>query len=187
MSSSSFTRPFVTLLLILVVLGAIFGLVTFIRGNNGPDNSLANGTQVDLYFSHSEGDDIVLVPSPRILKNNLKGEALLEWTTEALLHGPDKKDSLAGLYSEIPKGTRLIDITQGEDGWRLNLSGQFTSGGGANSMQLRLAELSKTVEALELQQAVILVVEGRKVSLLGGEGVEVTGGKLSPGTEELKQ
>lgn len=171
------TRSFVTLLLVLIGFGAIFGIATLLMNPNHPNN-VPDG-RIALYFSHSEGDTITLVPTHRDIPKDL-GPALLDVTTQKFLKGPNNEESVAGLYSEIPKGTRLIDTTEHEDGIHLNLSKQFSSGGGSNSMRQRLAELSATVKALKLNKTVTLYVEGLPVNVLGSEGLEVPGAKLFP-------
>lgn len=94
--------------------------------------------------------------------------------TQLLSH---KINSQTKAPSEIPEGTKVLDIKQtgnpNQKAYRINLNEAFTSGGGSYSMQKRLEELTQTVASLKLEAPVYLDIEGKELRLLGGEGLEV--------------
>ncbi|MDX1976986.1 MAG: GerMN domain-containing protein [Pseudanabaenaceae cyanobacterium bins.68] len=77
------------------------------------------------------------------------------------------------LYSEVPPKTKLLDLSLSGQEIRLNLSQEFTGGGGSASMTRRLAQVLYTATSLDPQAKVFLLVEGKPLQNLGGEGVEV--------------
>lgn len=94
---------------------------------------------------------------------------------ESLLAGPIAEDEALGLSTSIPEGTTLrgIDIAGGIA--TVDLSEEFTSGGGSLSMQTRLAQVVYTVTQFPTVEEVELLVEGSVLEALGGEGVLVEG------------
>lgn len=182
MSSPSSPKLLSWLVVLAVGVGLFFVIQFFM--NNASNSDPYSGGTVQLYFSHSEGERVALVGSPRALREDMATETILEQVVNALLKGPNHEESVGGLYSEIPKGTRLIDVTKTSEGYLLNVSTQFASGGGANSMQQRLAELSQTVQALNLEVPVTLAIEGKMINMLGGEGLEVPTAQLAGGEKE---
>ena len=55
----------------------------------------------------------------------------------------------------------------------MNLSKEFASGGGSNSIKQRMDQVTKTVLAVEKSKPVFIDVEGKKLEILGGEGLEI--------------
>lgn len=92
----------------------------------------------------------------------------------ALLAGPTAEDRAAGLSSAIPSGTTLrgLDIAGGVA--TVDLSSQFASGGGSLSMQARVAQVVHTLTQFPTVDAVRFELDGRPVTALGGEGVDVS-------------
>jgi spore germination protein GerM len=128
--------------------------------------------EVTIYFSKSRGSDIVTEGVTRDLPEKFYGEPV-EFAVEQLLRGPTSMEANKGFFSEIPKGTKLLGVKEKGNGLRINLSEQFSAGGGSSSMQQRVAELSKTVQAAEKDKPVYLDVNGQELQVLGGEGIEV--------------
>ncbi len=75
--------------------------------------------------------------------------------------------------STIPAGTKLLDSTIKEDGLHINLSKEFTAGGGSTSMQGRIAQVLYTATSRNPDMPVWIGVEGKQLEALGGEGVEI--------------
>jgi spore germination protein GerM len=97
----------------------------------------------------------------------------LKDTVAELLKGPTDKEASSGISSEIPKDTSVIDVKDSADGIELNLSKQFASDGGIDSIQTRLEQLRRTVSQCEHVKSVYLDVDGNRLSEAGGEGLEV--------------
>ena len=92
---------------------------------------------------------------------------------EELLKGPNHEESVQGYYSEIPKGTRLLGVTEENGQVHINLSRQFVTGGGSNSQKQRAEELKRTILGMANGIEVMVEIEGEKLSALLGEGLEI--------------
>lgn len=76
--------------------------------------------------------------------------------------------------STIPRQTRLLDLHIGEDGVHVDLSKEFTQGGGSSSMIYRVAQVLYTATSIDPQTPVFLSIEGQPLNQdypLGGEGL----------------
>lgn len=76
--------------------------------------------------------------------------------------------------STIPNQTRLLDLDISEDGIHVNLSQEFTQGGGSSSMIYRVAQVLYTATSIDPQTPVFLSIEGQPLNKdypLGGEGL----------------
>lgn len=132
--------------------------------------------EVVVFFSKSNGSETVTEGVVRPIPEENRSEISqnpLQYTITQLLIGPSEQESTQGFFSEIPKGTRLLSVANRDNTIRINLSQQFSSGGGSNSMQQRLAELTQTVLAVEKVKPVYVDIEGQELQVLGGEGVMV--------------
>lgn len=74
----------------------------------------------------------------------------------------------------IPPQTRLLNLDISEDGVYVDLSPEFTKGGGSSSMIYRVAQILYTASSIDPQTPVFLSIEGRPLNdnfPLGGEGL----------------
>lgn len=88
-----------------------------------------------------------------------------------LLAGPTPAESAAGLATAVPTGTRLIGLDISGRIATVDLSGAFATGGGSMSMVGRLAQVTFTLTQFPTVGGVVFRVDGRPVSVLGGEGI----------------
>jgi spore germination protein GerM len=124
---------------------------------------------VQVYWLDANAQTVKLAPSAVAVENKATARpgAVLETAFEQLLSQP-KSDTQA---SSIPEGTRLLGVSQQSDGVRVNLSGDFTEGGGTMSMTGRVAQVLYTATTLNPSAKVWLEVEGKPLEVLGGEGL----------------
>lgn len=138
------------------------------------DISFGKSKPVRVYFTKSRSpDDIYFVTVVRRIApdENYYSAALRE-----LFLGPNKAEEFKGIMTEIPIGTRLIDVTENpeEDEVLVNLSSQYLTGGGSATMQLRYLQLYKTLAKIAPDKKFYLLIEGKKIKAIGGEGLEVS-------------
>lgn len=127
-------------------------------------------TNVALYWVRDTAGDLDLVPMEVLVRDTKDPEVVLATAFNRLLTGsPDTNTS-----SSIPEGTKLLNIAVQDDGVHLNLSREFTSGGGSASMMSRLGQVIYTATSLESDANVWLYVDGEPLELLGGEGLEIS-------------
>jgi spore germination protein GerM len=124
---------------------------------------------VQVYWVKEASGKFEGVPTKLGVKQAGKPDATLQAAFNSLLAGP--KD--ASVSSEIPKGTKLRSLSVKNDGVYVDLSAEFTSGGGSNSMTGRLGQVIYTATSLKPNTKVWISVEGKPLELLGGEGLEV--------------
>jgi len=88
-----------------------------------------------------------------------------------LLAGPTPADIAAGLATTVPAGTRLLGINLADGIATVDLSGGFAGGGGSLSMTARLAQVTYTLTQFPTVTGVVLHLDGKAVTVLGGEGI----------------
>ena len=95
--------------------------------------------------------------------------ALKEAFAQLLAQPPNSE-----LTTTIPKQTRLLDLRISEDGIYVDLSREFSQGGGSSSMIYRVAQVLYTATSIDPQESVFLSIEGQPLNEdnpLGGEGL----------------
>ena len=94
----------------------------------------------------------------------------IKFAIDSLIMGPKPDEKIRGVYSEIPFGTRVISITERSEGIIINLSYEFETGGGTDSIYKRIYQLIKTAKR-NTEKPVYLYIEGHKADVIGGEGI----------------
>lgn len=97
----------------------------------------------------------------------------LRFAIESLVAGPKPSERDKGVYSEIPVGTSVISIKEFPDRAVINLSYDFETGGGTDSLYKRLYQVIKTANR-NSSVPVYLYIEGEKADVIGGEGIMLT-------------
>jgi len=124
----------------------------------------------NVYWLRSKENDknVALVPQPVKVASVLPDQPL-EAAFQTLLAGPTEgTDS-----TTIPKGTKLLSLKSENDEVHVNLSEDFTSGGGSTSMMGRVGQVVYTATTLNPKAKVYIDVNGKPLDVLGGEGVEL--------------
>ncbi|MBD2357251.1 GerMN domain-containing protein [Tolypothrix sp. FACHB-123] len=120
----------------------------------------------NVYWLKDNGKSLELAPQP-VKIAAAQPNQVLEKAFESLLAGPTEgSDS-----TTIPKGTKLLGLTVNNDEIRVNLSEEFTSGGGSSSMVGRVGQVVYTATTVNPKAKVYIDVDGKKLDVLGGEGV----------------
>lgn len=124
--------------------------------------------QVAVYWLETGQDgQVELAARPVSAESTSNPQAALEAAVQQLLAGPQGSD----YTTTIPQGTELKSLKIEADGIRLDLSQEFTEGGGSTSMQGRVAQILYTVTSQDPNAKVWLMVEGKTLDVLGGEGL----------------
>lgn len=125
--------------------------------------------KVQVYWLNTVNNKIEVVPSSITLENADKPSEILEEAFKTLLTGPADP----AFTTTIPQGTKLRNVSLEADGVHVDLSQEFTNGGGSSSMTGRLAQVLYTASSLDPAAKVWISVEGEPLEVLGGEGLEL--------------
>ncbi len=136
-----------------------------------PPESTQTSTEekIQVYWLDDVNGKLKLVPSVVTLENAKTQREVLEAGFNRLLNGPDQGTAA----TTIPEGTTLRNLSVESDGVHVDLSQEFTSGGGSTSMIGRLAQVIYTASSLDPTVKVWIDVEGKPLDVLGGEGILV--------------
>jgi spore germination protein GerM len=122
-----------------------------------------------VWFVKPSPSGLSLTPVKRPCSNGDR----LTFAVKELLEGPSAAEAKHGLGSEIPRGTILLDVQRRQGQAEINVSQRFATGDGTSSLETRLEQLRKTVTSVAGGTAVFLSVEGKRLNVAGGEGIEV--------------
>ncbi|MBM0743864.1 GerMN domain-containing protein [Phormidium sp. CLA17] len=120
-----------------------------------------------VYWLKPSDTAIQLAPRPIKVSSSGDANALLETAIQQLLAG----STTANETTTIPTGTQLRSLSIKTDGIHIDLSKEFTRGGGSTSMTGRLAQILYTATSLNPATAVWFSIEGKPLETLGGEGL----------------
>ena len=130
-----------------------------------------NFKQTKIYFTKlKDSEGLLLIP---VVRNIQKNDSVVDASLKELFLGPTSEEMLKGIMTEIPIGTRLIMVEEAEDEVLVDISSQFLTGGGSATMQLRYLQLYKTLRNVAPGKKIYLMVDGKNVKTIGGEGLEV--------------
>lgn len=125
--------------------------------------------KIQVYWLNDVNNKIEVVPSSITLENADEPSEILAGAFKSLLTGPADP----AFTTTIPQGTKLRSVSLEADGVHLDLSEEFTSGGGSTSMTGRLAQVLYTASSLDPAAKVWIAVEGKPLEVLGGEGLVI--------------
>jgi spore germination protein GerM len=100
-------------------------------------------------------------------------DALAGSALRALLNGPSRAERSRGLTSEIPPGATLRAVTIARGMATVDLGVAFAQGGGSSSILGRVWQVVYTASQFPGVSSVQLLIGGRRVDTLGGEGLLV--------------
>ncbi|MDI9640169.1 GerMN domain-containing protein [Geitlerinema splendidum] len=123
---------------------------------------------VQVYWIRDTGSSFQLTPKPVAVQSGVQDES--DRLATAFNHLLSEPDSPADT-SAIPPGTQLRGVEVRNDGVYVNLSQEFTQGGGSASMSGRVWQVVYTATATAPNRPVWILVEGQPIEYLGGEGL----------------
>jgi len=129
----------------------------------GPSTAVGT-TETTIYLLKGE----TLVKASRRVP---KVAAIGREAVEALLAGPSRAESGAGLGTAIPQGTRLGGLVIEGGTATVDLSRTFESGGGTLGMTMRLAQVTCTLDQFDSVTGVRFALAGKLISVFSGEGI----------------
>ena len=126
----------------------------------------------EIYWLKDDGVRLQLVPESVSVPGNITPDEQVKAAFDTLLSksGNPAQDA----FSTIPEGTQLLAATVEPDGIHVDLSSDFQYGGGSASMVGRLGQVIYTATAFDPSAPVWISVDGKPLTLLGGEGLEVS-------------
>lgn len=123
-----------------------------------------------VYFIRDQGVSFTLEPAYR--RTGKRGVAeRVAVQLEALTDGPNEEEKGRGLSSAVPAATHLLGAHLEDGVLSVDLSTAFEQGGGSASMFGRLYQLYYTLTQPSDVNAVRLAIDGRAVTVFGGEGL----------------
>jgi spore germination protein GerM len=128
---------------------------------------------VNVWRIDDDGKKTFLVPQTRKIASAASSdpETRINQSLASLIATAGKPDGK--LTSTIPAGTKLLSVKVRTDGIHVDLSKEFTQGGGATSTIGRLGQVVYTATAQNPDAPVWITVEGEKLEVLGDVGVEI--------------
>src|SRR6266542_2447704 len=97
-------------------------------------------------------------------------EAVGRASLTALLEGPNAEEADAGVGTQIPPGTSLVDLSIVDGLATVNLSNEYFSGGSAVSEWTRLGQVVCTIDQFRSVDAVTIQLEGDPIKTFDIQG-----------------
>lgn len=153
---------------VVTVGGGVAWLTSNTNQTTDPVTNVTEIRNVDIYWLKNAGTNLKLESQRiQIKSNSRQPDRALQTAFKQLLAGPTEGTE----STTIPQGTQLLGIKVESDAVRINLSEEFTSGGGSTSMTGRLGQVIYTATSLNSKAKVYIEVNGKPLEVLGGEGL----------------
>lgn len=125
---------------------------------------------VNVYFiGKNEHNEEVYKAVKRVYNKEIDGSKI-KFAVTSLVRGPKPEEKQRGVYTEVPSGSEVINISEQSDKVIVNLNSAFVTGGGTESLYKRLYQLIKTAR-LNSNLPVYLYIDGQRADVVGGEGI----------------
>ena len=99
-------------------------------------------------------------------------KSCFDYAIKELVNAPTKWEKSKGFSSEIPQGTKVLSVREGENSIMIDLSSNFEAGGGTESTVYRIKQIIKTAKA-NTSLPVYLYINGKQANVVGGEGLMI--------------
>ncbi|BAZ38335.1 hypothetical protein NIES4101_42720 [Calothrix sp. NIES-4101] len=140
------------------------------NSSNPNKNNVANERTAEIYLLKDTGKNFELVAVPvEVAASKNQPNEFLQAAFSSLLTAKNDGDT----SSVIPSGTKVLGVKVENDAVRVDLSNEFTSGGGSASMIGRVGQVVYTASSLNQNAKVYISVNGKELDVLGGEGLEL--------------
>ncbi len=150
----------------------ILGLTGFYFINSCSKFATKHKDIVYVYFGKTIKNKTTIEPQP-VKREILSNKSIIFAVVQELLNGPRFREKENHYFTEIPDSTKLIEVRETPESIVINLSKEFETGGGSETMIYRLKQLAYTILGIEDDKPVFLELNGEKVKYISGEGVEV--------------
>ena len=128
---------------------------------------------VNIFFiGKNENNEEVYRAVKRVYNSEVDGSKV-KYAITSLILGPKPAEKSGGVYTEIPADTRILSISEKPDKVIIDLSSEFATGGGTESVYKRLFQLIKTAKR-NTDKAVFLYINGQQADVIGGDGIVIT-------------
>lgn len=127
--------------------------------------ALSQQSMVGVYFMRNELISVA---------GRLVGTPNIDAALHSLLLGPTAAEIGDGLVSYIPEGTQLLNVKVVGATALIDVSKEFTTGGGSLSIMGRIAEVVYTATSFSEVERVTIRIGGVSVEQIGGEGIDVS-------------
>ncbi|APB35302.1 Spore germination protein [Gloeomargarita lithophora Alchichica-D10] len=124
--------------------------------------------QPRLYWLKIQQGQEMLVSDPLFTVPKDDPTAALRQAVNLILGSPPNEMTTA-----IPTGTRLLSLELKAGAVYVNLSQEFTTGGGSYSVIYRMAQVIYTASSLNPQAPIYLLIEGQPAPPIAGEGLVI--------------
>ena len=125
-----------------------------------------------VYWLKDEGTGFTLVAQPiSVAADASPSDQVAAAFTNLLSKAGDPSQAA---FTTIPEQTQLLEASVEADGVHVDLSGEFETGGGSAAMMGRLGQVIYTATTFDPAAPVWISVDGKPLTLLGGEGLEVS-------------
>lgn len=125
-----------------------------------------------VYWLKDEGTGFALVPQPIAVAADASPSEKVTAVFNDLLSKSGDPSQQA--FTTIPEQTQLLKASVEADGVHVDLSSDFEIGGGSAAMTGRLGQVIYTATAFDPAAPVWISVDGKPLTVLGGEGLEVS-------------
>lgn len=142
-------------------------------GSSAGERPIAAASEVEIYGLAPTETSFDLIAKAMPVESGTTEREAIDGALTALLA---EKSDAAEFVSTIPDGTKLLGVEIESDGnIRVDLSGEFASGGGSASMIGRVAQVLYTATSLDPEAGVWFELDGEPMESIGGEGLVLDG------------
>jgi spore germination protein GerM len=173
-------------LLAIVVLVVVAGAAWFLLAGRGSESAVSLGqppgqttsttqtTQATGTLPRSRSLEVWFARDGRLveaLRTHAPTRRVATAALRGLLAGPTPAERAAGLGTEIPRATRLLDVSIANGVAKVDLTSDYEAGADSRSLQLRLAQVVYTLTQFPTVKAVRFELDGAPANVFSSAGI----------------